>query len=189
MNTISAKTTSPLIVRFTDPSRLISQLNISPGSVAADFGCGAGFFSIPLAQTAGKDGIIYSLDVLPAALEAVESKAKIMGIKNIITKRANLENENGSGLPENSADWVIMKDILFQNGNKEAILKEAYRILKPGGKSLIVEWSDKNMSIGPDKSLRVSSKALTELLRQQKFSVEKILDAGEFHYAMVISKT
>ena len=77
---------------------------------------------------------------------------------------------------------------LFQNGNKEAILKEAYRILKPGGKSLIVEWSDKNLSIGPEKNLRISSKALVELVRQQKFSVEKILDAGEFHYAVVIVK-
>lgn len=188
MNPSFTKTASPMIVRFTDPSRLISQLEISPGSVAADFGCGAGFFSIPLAQTVGKNGTVYSLDVLPAALEAVESKAKTLGIANIITKRANLENEDGSGLPENSVDWVIMKDILFQNGNKEAILKEAYRILKPKGKSLIVEWSDKNLSIGPEKNLRVSSKMLTELVRQKKFSVEKILDAGEFHYAMVIAK-
>ncbi len=177
-----------MIVRFTDPSRLINQLEISPGSVAADFGCGAGFFSIPLAQAVGENGTIYSLDVLPAALEAVESKAKTLGIANITAKRANLENENGSGLSENSVDWVIMKDMLFQNGNKEAILKEAHRILKPGGKSLIVEWSDKNLSIGPEKNLRIPSEKLVELVRQRKFSVEKILDAGEFHYAMVIAK-
>jgi len=188
MNSNSTKNFSPTIVRFTDPSYLINQLEISPGSIAADFGCGAGFFSIPLAQTVGKNGTVYSLDILPTALEAVESKAKTLGIVNIITKRANLESEKGSGLPENSVDWVIMKDILFQNKNKEAILKEAYRILKPGGKSLIVEWSDKNLSIGPQENLRISFEMLIELIRQQKFSVEKAIDVGEFHYAVVVAK-
>lgn len=182
------KTTSPFTTHFMDPLSIIAQLEIPRGSIVADFGCGAGYFSIPLSQTVGKKGMVYSLDILPQALESVESGAKIAGINNIVTRRANLENNEGSGLNENSVDWVILKDILFQNKKKGVIIKEAYRVLKPKGKALIVEWSNKNFSVGPEKKLRISGEALLHFIRKNKFSVGKIIKAGNFHYAMVVEK-
>lgn len=176
------------VVHFIDPLSVIAQLKITPGSAVADFGCGAGYFSLPLSQAVGKEGIIYSLDVLPQALESVESKAKLSGIANIITQRVNLEDSNGSKLGSGSVDWVILKDVLFQNRNKEAIISEAHRILKPRGKILIVEWNDKNFSVGPGKKMRISSEALIELVRKHKFTVNKIVKAGNFHYALIIEK-
>lgn len=176
------------MVHFMDPLRIIAQLEIPQGSIVADFGCGAGYFSIPLSQAVGKEGMVYSLDVLPQALESVESRARIMGINNIVIRRANLENNEGSELDENSVDWVILKDILFQNRKKGAIIKEACRVLKPEGKALIVEWSDKNFSVGPEKKLRISEEAILNLIRKNKFSVKKRIKAGNFHQAMVIEK-
>ncbi len=178
----------PSAVRFIDPLRIITRMEIFEGSIIADFGCGAGYFSIPLSQAAGKGGLVYSLDILPQALEAVESKAKLMGINNIVTRRVNLENKRGSEINENSVDWVILKNMLFQNKKKNAIIKEACRVLKPKGKALIVEWSDKNFSVGPEKKLRISKKALLNLIRKHKFSVKKIIEAGNFHQAIVIEK-
>lgn len=179
---------SPDVVHFIDPLSVIAQLEIAPGNVIADFGCGAGYFSIPLSQAVGKEGMIYSLDILPQALETVESKAKLAGASNIITGRANLEKEKGSKLEDESADWVILKDMLFQNKKKDAIIKEAHRVLKPQGKALLVEWSDKNFPIGPEKKLRISADDLLVIIKKNNFSVNKIINAGNFHYAMVIEK-
>ncbi|MCX6765453.1 MAG: class I SAM-dependent methyltransferase [Candidatus Moranbacteria bacterium] len=182
------QTGSSAIERFINPLSIIRQLDVVPGNVVADFGCGAGYFSIPFAQKIGKEGKVYCLDVLPQALEAVESRAKIMGITNIITRRVNLENKQGSKLDKESVDWVVLKDILFQNQQKEAIIEEVHRVLKPQGKTLIVEWNDKDFSIGPDKKLRVSLKTLSKTVGKHKFSIEKVLEAGNFHYAMVLAK-
>jgi ubiquinone/menaquinone biosynthesis C-methylase UbiE len=174
--------------KFIDPEEILKKLTIPSGSIIADFGCGSGYFSLPLAQRVGEDGKVYCLDVLSQALETVSSKAKIMGIKTLETSRVNLEKLNGSKLQDVSVDWVIMKDMLFQNKNKEIILSEAKRVLKPGGKLLIVEWNNHSSSVGPDGKLRVSKEDMVKLIDSQGFKMEQEIEAGDFHYSMVVSK-
>lgn len=177
-----------LNAKFLDPESVLKEVEIKPGISVADFGCGSGYFSLALAQKVGQDGKVFALDVLPQSLESVESRAKLKGITNIIAKRVNLENEEGSDLPKESLDLVIMKDVLFQNGNKKAILKEAFRVLKPGGQAVIVEWNDGEYSIGPDKKLRISMEDLKKEVQEQNFLIEKTFSAGDFHYGIVAGK-
>jgi ubiquinone/menaquinone biosynthesis C-methylase UbiE len=173
---------------FLDPKDIIRQINITQGSVIADFGCGSGFFSLAFAESIREEGKVYSFDILLSALESVASKAKISGLTNIITKRVNLEKNGGSKLENNSVDWVIMKDMLFQNKMKDIILEEAYRVLKPGGKILLVEWNDSDLSIGPNKDLRISKDELIRMAEKQNFEFEKDLEAGDFHYGELFKK-
>jgi ubiquinone/menaquinone biosynthesis C-methylase UbiE len=170
---------------FLEPEIILQEAGLKSGDKVADFGCGSGYFSIAAAVKVGEGGEVFSLDVLPSALESVASRAKISGLTNIATSRVNLEKENGSKLGSASVDWVLIKDMLFQNDRKEIILNEAFRILRPGGKVLIVEWNDQDAGVGPDKKLRIGKKALNELAKQAKFSVEKEMSAGDFHYAIV----
>lgn len=174
--------------KFLDPNEIIAQLDVQSGSVVADFGCGPGYFSLPFAKAVGDDGKIYALDVLPQALEAVASKAKNSGINNIIASRVNVEKANGSKLENESVDWVIMKDVLFQNKKREVMVTEAQRILKSGGKIIVIEWNQNNLSIGPEKELRIPVSELKKLFTDQKFSLEKDIEAGDFHYAFVVVK-
>jgi len=174
--------------KFIDPIMVISQLDLRSGITVADFGCGTGYFSIPIAKKIGKEGVVYSLDIVPQKLEAVASQAKTQGITNIITKRANLENEEGSKLGAESIDWVIMKDVLFQNKKKSNMFKEAKRVLKPGGKILIVEWRSGNSSIGPDSNLRISRDEINSLINDNQLLIVKDIEAGDFHYGLILSK-
>jgi len=174
--------------QFLNPEQIIAQLDVKQGDKAVDFGCASGYFSLPFAKAIGDDGELIALDILPHALATVESRAKESGFSNVKTKRANLEKENGSELESGLLDWVIMKGVLFQNKDKEAILKEAYRVLKPGGKAIIVEWGDAELYIGPDKGLRIAKKDLMEMAKKQGFSVEKEVSAGKCHYAFVAVK-
>jgi ubiquinone/menaquinone biosynthesis C-methylase UbiE len=175
--------------KFLDPNQIIANLDIVNGSVVADFGCGPGYFSIPFAKAVGADGKVYSLDILPHALETTASKAKNSGLTNLTTKRVNLEKERGTKLDGDSFDWVIMKDILFQNQKKDIIIAEAYRILKVGGKIIVVEWSENDDSkIGPAQSIRITQPALEKMCRENGFSVEKSVSAGDYHYAFVAVK-
>ena len=179
---------APQNLNFVDPAAVVSRLSVEPGSHVADFGCGSGYFSFEFARRVGSEGAVYALDVLPSALEAVASRAKTLGLSNVLIKRVNLENEQGSGLGTASMDWVIMKDVLLQNRKKDVMLHEAARILKPGGQALIMEWNPDESLVGPEKSLRVKPEELKQLIAQASLSVENELNVGGFHYAFIVKK-
>ncbi len=172
---------------FVDPKEIIEMAQIKPGQKVADFGCGPGYFSLPASEAVGEEGTVYAFDVLPSALEAIAGHIKIKNIDNIIVKRVNLEKENGTGLESDSLDWIIIKDVLFQNKDKNLILQEAKRILKSGGSVLIMEWNE-NVFIGPEKELRISKKELSEFIFNEGFIFKKQADAGNYHYVMIASK-
>ncbi|MDD5397254.1 MAG: class I SAM-dependent methyltransferase [Candidatus Moranbacteria bacterium] len=174
--------------KFLDPKEIISQLDLQPASVVADFGCGPGYFSIPFAKAVGEFGKVHSLDILPQALETVLGKAKNAGLVNVVATRANLEKNGGSKLEAGSVDWVVMKDILFQNQKKDVIIAEAYRILKSGGKVIVIEWDKQESAVGPAQELRISQIDLEKIFNEQKFIVERGVQAGDFHYAFVAVK-
>ncbi|MFA5994012.1 MAG: methyltransferase domain-containing protein [Parcubacteria group bacterium] len=175
-------------VEFIKPEAVIQEIGIADSSVVADFGCAGGYFSLPIAKKIGENGVVYALDILPQSLEMVAGYAKTMGLTNIITKRVNLEKEAGSTLKEASCDWVIMKNMLFQNKDKKIIIKEAIRILKQGGKILIIEWDDKDFSIGPEKSLRISKEALMETIQDVGMSILMEVPVSNFHYGLILVK-
>lgn len=174
--------------KFLDPEAILKQCEIPAGCVAADFGCGSGYFSLPLAKAVGEGGKVISFDVLPQALESVSSKAKNMGLSNVVTKRANLEKEGGSKLDNEEMDFVVMKDVLFQNKNKEIVLGEAYRVLRAGGIALVVEWNDQCLGIGPEAELRLPEHEVKKNAEEKGFKLDKEIDAGKFHYAFLLKK-
>ncbi|KKQ45738.1 MAG: Methyltransferase type 11 [Candidatus Moranbacteria bacterium GW2011_GWC2_37_8] len=177
-----------VVGKFLDPDAIIAQIDVQSGSVVADFGCGPGYFTMPFAKIVGQGGKVYSLDVLPQALETVVGKSKNSGIINIETKRVNLEKENGSKLESETVDWVVMKDILFQNQKKDIIIAEAHRILKPGGAVIVIEWNQAESAIGPDSEIRIKPEDLKKMFESDKFIMEKDIEAGDFHYAFIARK-
>jgi ubiquinone/menaquinone biosynthesis C-methylase UbiE len=172
---------------FVDPRKIIKIAGIKRGDKVADFGCGAGYFSIPIAVVVGDGGEVYAFDVLPSAIEATASYAKVSGVDNVITKRVNLEKENGTILADGSVDWVIIKDVLFQNKGRQIILKEANRVLRSGGNILVMEWNN-NSIIGPERKTRLDIKDVMEMIFSQGFVFKKQSTAGDYHYVIVATK-
>lgn len=174
--------------KFIDPVKLSNELEFNPGMKIADFGCGTGYFVFPLAKKVGEEGVVYALDVLKEKLETVESQAKLQGLTNIVTSRVNLEKEGGSKLENESVDWVVLVNMLFQNSNKDIIIAEAKRVLKKGGKMLVIEWGEHDSSIGPDGKLKISKEALAEIVQKNDLTVSQDLPVGDFHYGLVLVK-
>lgn len=173
---------------FLDPGKMLDHVHVQAGNTVADFGCGAGHFSFEAARRVGDEGTVWAFDVLPSALEAVESAVQINNIKNVTARRADLERDHGSGLEDGSVDVVIAKDILFQNDGKDKILGEAHRVLKENGELLVIEWSVENTALGPVEKLRIPSEKLKELVKAGGFFIEEELPAGDYHEAIVARK-
>lgn len=175
-------------VKFINPEEVIAQMEIQPRDIVASFGCGTGYFTFPIAKKIADEGRVYALDILPQKLEAVQSQAKIMGLSNIITQRVNLEKTGGSKLEAESADWVLLVDMLFQNNDKDEIFNEAKRVLKNAGKILVIEWNPLDSSIGPEQNLRISKEDLLNIINKNSLTVLKEVPAGDFHYGFILEK-
>lgn len=175
-------------LKFINPRAIIDELGIGVGMTVGDFGAGTGYFTFPLAQKVGETGVVYALDILKEKLETIESEAKVLRLNNIVTKRANLESVGGSKLEDGSLDLVCMVNMLFQNKNKNLIIAEAVRVLKKGGKMLIIEWNVGDYSFGPVFELRISKEEIFELTQNCGLSIAKEIKISDFHYGIVLEK-
>lgn len=173
---------------FLNIENIISQLEIKEGMAIADFGAGHGFFSVAFAKKVGPSGQVFAIDILSEALEAVRSRAKLEGIANIKAIRGNLEAMGGSTLPDESCDLVFIANVFFQVPDKNALLSEAQRVLKPGGRLAVIEWKPV-AQLGPAKGSRLNEEDLKQLILSKNFSEPKTIDAGSHHYGFIFNKT
>jgi len=176
------KVTSGLI----QPSEILNQLDLRDNLIVADFGCGNGHFSIPLAKLIPQ-GKIYALDVIKETLEAVKSQANLEGIENIETVHCNLEVLGSSKLEDDSIDLVLMRNILFQSQKKEKIIKEAKRVLKSEGQLILLEWIS-GASMAPTEGFLITKEEAQELVKTEEMSLVKELTTDNQHYGLVFKK-
>jgi ubiquinone/menaquinone biosynthesis C-methylase UbiE len=175
-------------VNFLNPDEIISSLEILPGMQIAHFGCGTGFFTFPTAKKVGEEGVVYAYDILQEKIETVTSRAKLDGFYNVLAKRVSLEEEKGTGLPDESVDWIFMVNMLYENEKKSKILSEAFRVLKSGGKILLIDWEDADQSIGPDMKIRISKDELEKIIGENKLAISQKIKVSSFHFGWILIK-
>ena len=171
---------------FMNPDEIVEELKIKSGMIVADFGCGAGYFTIPIAKAIKNSGKIYAVDVLNDTLESVLSKAKLYDLLNIETVRANIETVGGSKIKSTSVNLVILANILFQCNDYDSVLTEAKRILKNDGSIVIIDWIPKKVPLGPKYEHCLSEEDIKKLSIKNGLKVVRKIDAGGQHYGMTL---
>lgn len=181
---------------FLSPESIINEFGLAPGMIVADFGSGAGYFTILIAERVGKEGRVYALDIMESALDSVREKARAIGLENVEAVRTNLEVVGSSGLADQSQDVVLVANILFQSDKKVEIVREAKRVLKDGGSMIVIDWkkgagamADGRQGFGPPDSLRTDETAMRSLVVGEGLVFDRVFNAGQFHFGMVFKKT
>ena len=170
---------------FLNPSEVLKQLKLRKDMIACDFGCGSGGWVIPLAKIL-EEGKIYGIDILEEPLSALKGRAKLEKIFNIETIQSNVEAKNGSRLTDNSCDLVLMTNLLFECDDKKIVLEEGKRVLKPGGKILVVDWIKDN-PLTPEIEW-VDFSQIKKIAKDLDLKLEKEFKAGLYHYGLIFSK-
>jgi len=123
---------NPLRRRLSPPENLISKLEIGPEDVMVDFGCGPGYFTVPLARIARKT---YGVDISSGMLERTAAYAK--------KKRVDIGLIQSDGtridLPDESVDGILLVHVFHEVESRAKVLGEFLRILRPARRLLIVE--------------------------------------------------
>ncbi len=104
---------------------------LQPGETVLDLGSGGGIDVLLSARRVGATGKAYSLDMTDEMLALARENQKKAGVENVEFLKGEIEN---IPLPDNSVDVIISNCVINLSGDKDRVLKEAFRVLKPGGR-------------------------------------------------------
>lgn len=174
-------------MNFADPKSNILQLGLREGMKVADLGAGSGHYSIAAAGVVGIDGRVYAVDVQEEVLKHAIDSAHLIGLRNVEMVWGNIERKGGTKLRDHSMDAAILSNTLFQLAEPKQTIAEILRILKPGGRLLVVDWAGAYGGMGPHPEQVVSEHAAEELFITGGFHKLKDFRAGAHHYAIVFT--
>ena len=173
---------------FSAPEKNIEQLSLGENLIVADFGAGSGAYTIAAAKAMNGTGRVYAIDVQQDLLTRLENTCKDQHIGNISYIWGNLEKLGGTKLRDASCDVVIISNILFQTPDKKAVIDEARRVLKQGGRLLLIEWTASYNNMGPTNEQIFPEAEAHNMVLAANFTFEKAISAGNFHYGLVFLK-
>ena len=168
---------------YFDPEAILDRLQIRSCDVV-EFGCGFGTFTLPAAKRT--TGIVYALDIDPGMVALVRSKAAAAKLENIRSILRDFMVE-GTGLPDASADYAMVFNILHCE-EPVSLLREARRILRPGGLLGIMHWRyDETTPRGPSMEIRPRPEQCLGWALETGFTLlpPGIVDLPPYHYGMV----
>ena len=139
-----------------DPKQILEKhVGLGYGDIVADLGCGPkAYFTFQSARIVGDKGLVYAVDVQKQVLSSAESHAKNQGLNNVRTIWSNLEMHGATKISESSLNLGILNNVLFQSTNIAEMIKEAIRLIKVGGKLLIIDWKNIGESLKITKSMK-----------------------------------
>jgi len=104
---------------------------LNPGEVVLDLGCGGGIDVLLSAKRVGPTGKAYGLDMADEMLALANENKRKAGLENVEFLKGEIEH---IPLPDNSVDVVISNCVINLSADKDLVVREAFRVLKPGGR-------------------------------------------------------
>ena len=172
---------------FFDPGAILDAMGLT-GAVrnAVDFGCGYGTFAIPAAKRI--QGTLHGFDMDPAMIEACRHVAEQEHVRNVRLYLRDFVAE-GTGLDAASVDYVMQFNILHAE-DPSRLLREAYRILAPGGHIGVIHWNyDPKTPRGPPMAMRPRPEDCRRWIEAAGFVIEtEHIDLPPYHYGILARK-
>lgn len=169
---------------------VLKRTGLDVGQRCADLGVGRqANFTIAAAEIVGPHGQVYAVDVVKELLPHVLAKAQLHHVNNVVTVWSDLEVYGAArAITDASLDLGMLVTVLFQSKHHKAMLQEALRMIKPGGKLLVVDWKKGATTFGPPVSVRPDPSALKTLAQELGLHLVDEFEAGQFHFALVFQK-
>lgn len=175
-------------ISFLNPSKVLQACHLHEGMRVADFGTGSGFFTRAAARMVGEGGVVWAVDIHRELLPRVKNLSLGEGLQNVEVIHGDVEKVGGTRLPEEQFDFVIIGNLLFSSEHKEALAKEAARVLKYGGRALVIDWSSSFGGLGPHPEHVILAPHARKLFEDAGFAYVDDVPAGAYHWGFLVRK-
>ena len=173
---------------FSNPAENVRRLGIREGMKVADLGSGSGAYTLALARLVGESGAVYAVDVQRDLLTRIQNQAQEKHYEHVYIVWANIEEAGSVSIRDALLDVVLLSNTLFQCDDKLTPLKEAWRILKPGGTLAIIDWSGSFGGMGPSANAVFTRNEAMLIATDNGFAFKRDFPAGEHHYGLLFVK-
>ena len=172
-----------------DIENILRKIKVEEGQKLAELGCGNfGFFVWPLAHLTGRRGQVYAVDILKSTLDEIRRQALKENLPQVKTIWSNLEIFKATAIETSSLDDALLVNVLYQSEKKIEIIREAVRLLKRGGRLLIVEWENTDSPLGPALEKRVKLDSIKNAAPKLGLDISEEFKAGPYHYGLILTK-
>ncbi len=169
-------------VREVKPRQFLLKTGLARGQVFVDIGSGPGFFTLPAARIVGARGVAYAVDTEPLMLEELKKRNPPANVKCILSRESSVP------LSDNISDLLLLAHVLHEAEAKSVFVLELKRLLKSGGKLLVLDWKKKREEEGPPIEDRLTIKEVKEILKEAGFVRIKSRSLNASHYEVSAQK-
>lgn len=165
--------------------KILAETGIKEKDIVADIGCGTGYFTFPVAEAVGPEGLVYALDIEPEMLKDIMAgsrERKLEHVKAVETGEYTLPLEDGI------VGTAFLCTVMHEIEKKEKFLKEVNRIIIPGGRILIVDWICRETDYGPPVEHRLDALKLERNLRRTGFEKISTKEINAYFYLTMAEK-
>ena len=160
------------------PHAVVMALDLKPTDTVADIGAGSGYFARRFAPHAGR---VYAVDIDEKLLAMVRNKAP-----------ANLETivaaPDDPHLPQQSVDMIFFCDVLHHIENRPAYYVKLAKVLKLGGRVVVIDFYKKPLPVGPPESMKLSDQEVITEFQKAGFGLSKRLDLLPYQYFLFFAR-
>ena len=175
--------------QFVKPEAVVTHFHLRDGDRVADFGAGIGNFSKILSRAVGNSGKVYACEIQRNLVEKLGHLKHEAKLSNLEPLWVDLERQGMLKIPERTLDCGVLANTLFQIEQKASALSEIARVLKPGGKFFIIDWSESFGGLGPAPGAVLTKEVAQQLAEEAGFSFERTFVAGAHHYGLAFRRT
>lgn len=147
---------------------------VAEGDTILDIGSGAGIDCLIAAQRVGSGGKVIGLDMTPAMIEKARGNARAAGLSNVEFRLGDAEN---MPVEDSSVDLIVSNCVINLSPDKPAVFREAFRVLRPGGRISISDVVAENIPEEIRANPRLYASCVGGAISQQAY-LETIRKAG-----------
>jgi ubiquinone/menaquinone biosynthesis C-methylase UbiE len=171
--------------REEDCTMLLAALNVKPGQVVCDMGCGNGFYTLQLAKLVGDEGRVLAVDIQSEMLHLLSERAKEAQITNIELIHGTQVDPK---LPAGGVDLILLVDVYHELSHPDLMLTAMRAALKPKGRIALAEFRLEDREV-PIKLLhKMSKKQILKEFTPKGFKLVEQFDKLPWQHLMFFER-
>jgi ubiquinone/menaquinone biosynthesis C-methylase UbiE len=172
-----------------EPEKVFAELRLTPDMVLLDVACGSGNYTLAAAAYIGPRGAIHAVDLWAGGIARLREEAARRRLAQVHAAVADVSHL--IPLRDASVDVALMATVLHdlvEVGTAQGALREVARVLRPGGRLVLVEFDKVDGPPGPPRAIRLAPEEAAALLAPYGFTAGTPVRVGPHTYLLDCSK-